>query len=373
MAFYSHFLRDVQQILFRDRDQHAIPSMDGAYSPNDLLDRCELIGDPIASPDDIVAGPDGAIYVSTGNEVLRLAGVAYRDRSVFAKLPGKAGGLAFHPDGRLLICVAGQGLVAIDSAGHQTWLRALAQQPLNCLTSVAAAPNGVIFLSNGSSRHAPDAWLVDLMENNSLGSLLVCDAQLREGEVLLGGLRYPHGLAISRGGREVWFTESWSHRLSRAAILGRKIGTPQVMIGNLPGYPARLGRAADSGFWLSLFGLRTHLIELVLREDKFRGDMMRSVDPALWVGPSLATTGSYLEPLQSGNVKKLGIHKPWAPARSYGLVVHIDEEGEPVRSLHSRVGGSCHGVTGAVETEQGLVIVSKGHNRVALERPESGA
>jgi hypothetical protein len=72
--------------------------------------------------------------------------------------------------------------------------------------------------------------------------------------------------------------------------------------------------------------------------------------------------------MQFGSIKALGIQKPWAPPRSYGLLVRIDEAGDPVQSLHSRVGGHHHGIIAACETAQGLVIVSKGSGRVLLDR-----
>ncbi|MEA2814041.1 MAG: hypothetical protein QOI93_1738, partial [Rhodospirillaceae bacterium] len=122
------------------------------------------------------------------------------------------------------------------------------------------------------------------------------------------------------------------------------------------------------GFWLSFFAVRTHLVEFVLREDDFREEMMRTIDPSLWVAPALATSGHCLEPMQFGSIKALGIQKPWAPPRSYGLLVRTDEDGDPVQSLHSRVGGHHHGITAACETAQGLVIVSKGSGRVLLDR-----
>ena len=198
------------------------------------------------------------------------------------------------------------------------------------------------------------------------GGLVACGPGFEAPHVLLDRLAYPHGVALSHDGTQLWFTESWSHRVSRAPIDGSGIGRPEIVIRNLPGYPARLGKA-ESGFWLSIFARRTHLIELVLREDEFRAEMMRTIEPALWIAPALVSTGHYLEPMQMGNIKALGIHKPWAPPRSYGLIALIDEQGDAIDSLHSRVGGRYHGVTAASETKQGLVIVSKGHGRVLLE------
>src|SRR6202453_1259696 len=118
MGVFTYFLRDVEQILFPNRDQHAIPAMDGGYTPNDRLDALSPIGAPIPGADDVAEGGDGAIYVSAGKQVLRLAGVGYEARSVFVEFDGAAGGLAFHPDGRLLVCVSGRGLGAEEGRGQ---------------------------------------------------------------------------------------------------------------------------------------------------------------------------------------------------------------------------------------------------------------
>jgi hypothetical protein len=224
-------------------------------------------------------------------------------------------------------------------------------------------------VSNGSSGNCPDDWCIDLMQKNRLGRLVACGPGLDRAEVLLDGLHYPHGLAIAPDGRSLWLTESWNHRLSQAPLQGRGLGKVIAVNPNLPGYPARLAKAKDGGFWLSFFAVRTHLVEFVLREDNFREEMMRTIDPSLWVAPALATSGHCLEPMQFGSIKALGVQKPWAPPRSYGLLVRIDEDGDPVQSLHSRVGGHHHGITAACETAQGLVIVSKGSGRVLLDRP----
>ena len=368
MAIFTHFLRDMRQIIGRNAEQFAIPSMDGALSPNDRLDACTPVGDALPGSDDVVAGADGAIFVSAGRQVLKLSGEGFRSRAVVGEFEATAGGLALHPDGRLLVCVAGRGLAALDTAGRQRWLMQAADQPLHCLTSVTAAADGTIFMSDGSSRNRPEDWSRDLMEKNHLGRLIACGSGLEAPKVLLRDLYHPRGVAIAADGRHLWFAESWKHRVSRAAIGGGGIGAPELMVRNMPGYPARLTRAAQGGFWLSIFAQRTHLTEFVLREDDFRQEMMRTIPQAYWVGPALAATGHCYEPMQSGSIKALGIQKPWAPPRSYGLLARIDEDGDFVDSLHSRVGGHYHGVTAACETAQGLVIVSKGGGRVLLDR-----
>jgi hypothetical protein len=370
MGMFTQIIRDLEQIVFPDREQHPIPAMDGALTPNELLDHIQPIGAPIPGADDAVLGPDGALYVSAGREILRLSGKDFFERATFATVGGPAGAIAFHPDGRLLVCVAGQGLVAIGKDGQQTWLNQAEDQPLRCLTDVVATADGTIFLTNGSARNTPDEWLRDLMEKNRLGSLISCGPDLKDAQVVLDDLAYPHGLALSSDGKTLWFTESWSHRLSAAPISGRNLGPAKVIIGNMSGYPGRLS-PTRRGFWISFFAVRTHLVEFVLREDDFRNEMMRTIAPEFWIGPSLKATDNCHEPMQLGNIKALGIEKPWAPPRSYGLIVRIDDDGEMVESLHSRRGGRQHGVTAVLETPQGLVIVAKGSGQILLDTTRS--
>ena len=373
MGILTNVVRDLEQIIFRNRDQHAIPAMDGAISPNDRLDALAPIGAPLEGADDVAEGVDGALYVSGGRHVFRLTGPGYETREVFADFDGNAGGLAVHPDGRLLVCVAGHGLAAVDARGGQTWLTQVEGQKLHCLTSVVAAADGTIFLTDGTTAHEPQDWCRDLMARNHLGRLLACGPGLDNPRELLRDLYYPNGLAIADNAQDLWFTESWNHRVSRAEISGGTIGRPRVVIGNLAGYPSRLGRAVGGGFWLALFGVRTHLVEFVLREDAYREEMIRTIPASLWVAPALSTSNHCHEPMQFGSIKALGIEKPWAPPRSYGLVIRIDEQGDPIESLHSRVGGRYHGITAARDVAQGLVIVSKGSGRIILARAGDGS
>jgi hypothetical protein len=368
VGLFDHFLRDIRSVINRDGEDSAIPPLDGALSPNDRLDACTPIGDPLPGLDDVVAAPGGTLFVSAGKCVLRLSGAGFATRAVTAEFDSEAGGLAIHPDGRLLVCVAGRGLAALDPArANPHWLNAVDGQALAGLTSVAASADGRIFAVEGSTGRAPEAWRRDLMEKRHNGRLVACDASLGSPATLLRELHYPYGLAIAPDRGELWFTESWAHRISRMPLSGSGAGRPIVVQRNLPGYPARLKGDGRGGFHLGLFARRTHLIEFVLKEDDFRQEMIAGMPPDYWIAPAYAGGSDCLEPMQIGGVKALGIQKPWAPPRSYGLLVHLDGDGEATASIHSRAGGRFHGITGACATPQGVVIASRGAGRLLLE------
>jgi hypothetical protein len=366
---FDHLLRDIRNVIDRDSEQNAIPPLDGALSPNDRLDDCTPIGDALTGLDDVVVDHDGSLFVSAGKRVLKLSGTGFATRTLVAEFDGDAGGLALHPDGRLLVCVAGRGLAAIDQAKPQPrWLEAADGRALAGLLSVAAGPDGRIFAVEGSTARPPDAWRHDLMEKRQNGRLIACDAALNSATTLLGDLHYPYGLALAPDTGQLWFSESWAHRVSRMPLPGNGPAQPQIMLRNLPGYPARLHSDGRGGFCLALFARRTHLIEFVLKEDDFRQEMIATMPPEYWIAPAYAGGSDCLEPMQIGAVKALGIQKPWAPPRSYGLLVHLDADGEATSSIHSRAGGRFHGISGACATPQGTVIAARGAGRLLLSR-----
>ena len=126
------------------------------------------------------------------------------------------------------------------------------------------------------------------------------------------------------------------------------------MLDNLPVYPSRLSPAAGGGYWLTAFVARSQLVEFVLREPAYRRRMMAEIDPEYWIAPRLRSGLSFKEPMQGAHIKTMGVVKPWAPPRSYGLVIRLDASGAPLYSLHSRVDGDNHGVVAAVECDGDL-------------------
>jgi hypothetical protein len=60
----------------------------------------------------------------------------------------------------------------------------------------------------------------------------------------------------------------------------------------------------------------------------------------------------------------MGILKPWAPTRSYGLIVALNDDHTPVESFHSRTGGKRHGLTSVAELGARLIVASKGGDEI---------
>lgn len=336
-----------------------VPPMDGALRPNQALENApEILAVP--APDNLVAAGEGVLF-SSGATLRRLGEevpVAAFDSAVCCLAAGPRGELAIGlEDGRVLIRQDGETRRTMDSVGGTR---------LVCPTALLWTEQALV-VAQGSARLPPHEWKRDLMERGASGSVWKLPHDGGAPLCLAEGLAFPHGLLAD--GDSLIVSESWRHRLLR--LDGRR--APSVVLGNLPGYPARLCRARDGGAWLAVFAPRSQLVEFVLREPGYRTRMMEEVPSEYWVAPALYSGRSFLEPLQGGGVKQMGILKPWAPARSYGLVIRLDAGFAPTASLHSRADGRHHGVTSLLEHAGTLLVASKGGDAIlAVDAGEYG-
>jgi sugar lactone lactonase YvrE len=352
-----------RELLSRNRDRRAIPVLDGPMRPNSRLDQCPVVSTAVTAPDDIAITADGVAYVTSGNSVVRFADVSCEKQEILAQFDGFATALSTHPAGGVVVAVAGQGLAFLDGPDSGRMLEIPQSTGLLCPTALWVSPAGDIYICDGSRFNPPDRWAHDLMQKRRSGRVLRVDARTREVEILARDLAYPNGICLSKNGESLLVCEAWTHNVLKIPMEPKSGSRQELVIQNLPGYPARI-MATSTGYCLSLFALRTQLVDFVLTEDRYRHKMMERIEPAFWISPALKSEGHYLEPVQGAGLRKHGSLKAWAPPRSYGLVILLDTDLQVQESLHSRVGGSCHGITGLAEYKGELFFVSKGDNKI---------
>ena len=329
-----------------------VPSFDGALKPNQRLEQAETLLE-CAAPEDLAT--DGAnVWLADGRRLLRLDGgtateIRAFDQPISALACMHGGGLAVALEGR-------EVRVYGDPSAPKP--RALFASGLKAVNALAAAPDGSLIATDGSENRGVDQWATDLLEHGRSGRVLLLDPATGAVKMLAGGLRYAFGACAI--GDATLVSESWRHRV---LAVGRD-GSTTVMLSHLPVYPSRLSLAAPDGFWLTAFVARSLLVEFVLREPAFRRRMMAEIDPQYWIAPRLRSGQSFKEPMQGAHIKTMGVIKPWAPPRSYGLVVRLNAGGAPLYSLHSRVDGTNHAIVSAVEFKGDLFMVAKGPGRV---------
>lgn len=327
-----------------------VPPMDGALSPNQVIEEAPVVL-AAEAPDNLVS--DGSrFYFSSGGEVKTLGAdkgdvVASFEKPVTALAARQNGALAVGlDDGRILIKRGRHDGKVLSKVGSRD---------IKCPTALSFLDDDTLIVAIGSEQNPASRWKRDLMEKNASGSVWRISLGRGEATCLGEGLAFPYGLLPQPDGSVV-VSESWRNQLVRVAS-----GHPPVVeLGDIAGYPARLAPAAGGGAWLAVFAPRSQLVEFVLKEEDYRRSMMSEIPDNLWIAPSISAPLTFLEPLQGGGLKHLGIVKPWAPTRSYGLVLRLDAAFQPVFSMHSRADGRRHGVTSCLEAEGRLYATSKG-------------
>jgi len=331
-----------------------IPPLDGALKPNTLLEDAEVIA-TVEAPDNL-AELDGQLIFTSGKEVRTVAG-----GKVIWTAPSEITALAVSRDNTLAIALESGGIRFIGRM-------AAVIQGFNCPVALTFASDGTLYVCNGSDTVAASAWKSDLMNQSARGSVWRIDPRSGERQCLAANLAFPYGIAVDEAKARVLVSESWRHRVLAVPLAG---GAPQPLLTKLPGYPARIA-VAPEGYIMCLFAPRNRLIEFVLLEDDYRADMMREMESEFWIAPSLSPSCSFLEPLQNGGVRTMGIHKPWSPTRSYGLVVGLDNTLQPTVSFHSRANGTRHGVTSVLFHRGAVIAAAKGGNAILRIAPSEG-
>ena len=352
---FTYLKRIGDRMFDRAANDTSVPVFDGALKPNHLLDTAEVF---FEHPDvaDMVVDHEGHLVVACGNQMFRLqSGSEGVSSHVIAQWPKPIQALSRFGDG--LVGAMDDRLVFINGKYDGLEVSSLAGQPVHCTTALSEGPDGVLFITEGSRRTPYEQWATDLLGLGKTGRFLSFDPATGQSHVHAEKLAYGYG--VSSDGSRALVSESWAHRVSVWQNGKLKPGVSQ-----LPGYPSRISNAPDGGFWLTIFAPRSQLLEFVLCETEFRAEMMQTIDPKYWIAPTLSSGNDFLEPLQQGGVRQMGVLKPWAPARSYGLVLKLSPELVPLYSFHSRVGGLNHGIVSALEFNGSLLALSKGAGRI---------
>lgn len=339
-----------------------VPVMDGPMKPNDTLEAARRIAS-LPGAANLTARGSGLIF-SRGRVLCTLAadGTVREEESFEAEITA----LAATPSGDLAVGLAGAGVELRDRDARRRIEKAGARK-LHCVTALAFTPKGLA-ITNGSDDVAPADWVHDLMDHGASGFVALQPAT-GEARVLAEGLRWPAGICAT-GADTLAVTEAWGHRILSVSTEGA--GVTGTLFDHLPGYPARIFPRDGGGYLLANISIRSQLIEFVLRERRFLRRMRAEVAPEHWIAPALSSGHSFKEPLQSGGVIRLGIHKPWAPTRSYGLTVALSEDFRPIWSAHSRADGNRHGVTSVAETGAGIAALAQGNGDLVLLTSDGG-
>lgn len=221
---------------------------------------------PGQGAEDVVVAEDGSVYTGTEDgSVWRV-----RDEGSRLELVGRTGGrplgLELLEDGRLLVCDARRGLLALDTgSGAVEELTTLVHgRRMTFCNNAAVGPDGTIWFSDSSRFHGIDRWKADMVENTASGRLLRRDPD-GSVSVVLEGLRFANGVALAADASYVAVAETAGRTVVRHWLAGDRAGETDLLADDLPGYPDNISRGSDGLVWVTIASPKDPVVEALMR------------------------------------------------------------------------------------------------------------
>lgn len=229
-------------------------------------DRLTVVRVPGSGAEDVLVTPNGRIWTGTDDGSVFRVSPDGRLVERVGQTGGRPLGLELLPDGRVLICDARRGLLALDvTSGELTTLTdTVGGQPMAFCNNAAVARDGRIFFSDTSRRYSVDQWKADLIEVTRTGRLLL---RHQDGSVdtLLDGLEFANGVALAADEAFVAVAETGGRSIVRRWLTGRRAGTHDYLAEDLPGYPDNMSLGTDGLIWVAIASPRDELLERIKR------------------------------------------------------------------------------------------------------------
>jgi sugar lactone lactonase YvrE len=197
-------------------------------------------------------------------------------REVVVHTGGRPLGFDFDAEGALIVAdpMWGRhgGLLRITGRGGAAKIELLADQvggdAIRYADAVIVAKNGRIYFSDASRRFGPkthgtfEASVLDIVEHSSTGRILEFDPATKQTRILIGGLCFPNGVALSADERHLFVAETGEYRIWKIAVdasgldaqAAAKAPTDaaRVLLANLPGFPDNIMRGQAGRLWTGL-------------------------------------------------------------------------------------------------------------------------
>lgn len=319
------------------------PPLTGAYQQNILLsgvERLELVPPGTGfAPEDVALDAQNRIYAGLADgRIIRLQADGTSPQ-VFSNTLGRPLGLAFDPNGNLIVTDAIKGLLSIAPDSLVSVLATGADGvPFGCPNDLDVAADGTIYFTDASAKFPLSNFTADLLEHRGNGRFLAYDPKTKTTRTLLSDLGFANGVAVSPDQSFVLVVETGAYRVHRVWLGGSKSGQAEIFIDNLPGFPDGISSNGRDKFWLALVTPRDEVFDKLLPHPFLRKVVMRL--------PKL------LQP---------------APKR-YGFVLGLDLNGRVIDNLQNGSPDCYAQIANAVEHQGSLYFGSIGEGTVGRYR-----
>jgi sugar lactone lactonase YvrE len=174
-------------------------------------------------------------------------------------------------------------------------------------------------------------FMLVLLSGDKTGRLMKYDKSTKEVKVLLNGLAFPNGVALSKDGSFLLVAETSTRRILRLWLHGPNAGQVDTFA-VLPGYPDNVRRNSEGQFWVALHAKDTPFAKWTSSNK--------------WAAKAL---------LKLGNFKQL--HKSLAQ-KPHGVAIKLSDEGKILEVLEDCEGRTLKFISEVEEKDGKLWMAS---------------
>ncbi|KEH23602.1 putative strictosidine synthase transcription factor WD40-like family [Medicago truncatula] len=195
---------------------------------------------------------------------------------------GRPLGLKFDKkSGDLYIADAYLGLKVVGPAGGlATQVATEAEgQPFHFTNDMDISEDeDVIYFTDSSTVYRRRQFMLVLLSGDKTGRLMKYDKSTKEVKVLLSGLAFPNGVALSKDGSFLLVAETSTCKILRLWLRGPNAGQVDTFA-VLPGFPDNVRRNSEGQFWVALHAKET--------------PFAKWMSSNLWAGKALSKLGNF--------------------------------------------------------------------------------
>ena len=245
------------------------PGLTGSFESNTHLAAARRRPVPGQGPEDVVVDGRGRVIYGLADSRIMASTPDGSDHELIADTGGRPLGIEIHPDGRLVVCDAHRGLLAVADNRVEVLADGFEGVTFQFTNNAAVGDDGSIYFTDTSRRFRIEHYRADLIEHSNTGRLFRRhpDGSL---ELLADCLSFANGVALSTDGTAVFVAETGEYRIRRHHVSGPKAGTTEIFVENLPGILDNLTANGRGTIWAAMFTTRNKALDVLLPRPRIR-------------------------------------------------------------------------------------------------------